>query len=86
MCKMNGEIVDHLLHYEVARALWNAIFSRFSLWKMVPSCLMWCLWRERNDRNFEDKDMTFEELITSSFFFFIFFVYLDCYIPSSLSD
>lgn len=95
MCKMNRETVDHLLlNFEVARVLWNAIFTRFSLswampirvvdffacwwtdgrsrsaavWKMVPSCLMWCLWRERNDRIFEDKEMTFEELRT--FFFY----------------
>jgi len=94
MCKMNGESVDHLLlHCEVARVLWNAIFSRFSLswvmplrvvdlfacwwtggrfwsavvWKMVPCCLMWCLWRERNDRQFEDKERIIEDLI--SFFF-----------------
>jgi hypothetical protein len=38
------------------------------VWKMVPSCLMWCLWREQNDRNFEDKERTFEELRT--FFFY----------------
>jgi hypothetical protein len=94
MCKLNGESVDHLLlHCEVACALWNAIFSRFSLswvmplrvvdlfacwwtgdhsrsavvWKMVPSCLLWCLWRECNDRQFEDKERTIEEFI--SFFF-----------------
>jgi len=94
MCKMNWESVDHLLlHCEVARALWNAIFCRFSLswvmllrvvdlfacwwtggrsrsavvWKMVPCCLLWCLWRERNDRQFEDKERTIEEFI--SFFF-----------------
>jgi hypothetical protein len=37
MCKMNGESVDHLLlHCEVARALWNAIFSRFSLSWVMP--------------------------------------------------
>lgn len=37
MCKMNGESVDHLLlHCELARALWNAIFSRFSLSWVMP--------------------------------------------------
>jgi len=100
MFKMNGEPVDHLLlHCEVARALWNAIFIRFSLswvmplrlvdlfacwwtggrswsvvaWKMVPCCLLWCLWMEHNDRQFEDKERTIEELI--SFFFFFFSLY-----------
>jgi len=95
MCKMNGESVDHLLlHCEVARALWIAIFSRFSLswvmplrvvdlfacwwtggrsrsavvWKMVPCCLMWCLWRERNDRQLRTKK---EPLRISSPFSFI---------------
>jgi hypothetical protein len=37
------------------------------VWKMVPCCLLWCLWRERNDKLFEDKKITIEELI--SFFF-----------------
>jgi hypothetical protein len=98
MCKMNREFVDHLfLHYEVAHALWNAIFNHFSLswvmplqvvdlfacwwtdghsrsavvWKMVHSYLLWCLWRERNDKHFENKERTIEELIT--FFFFSLF-------------
>jgi hypothetical protein len=36
MCKRNGESVDYLLlHCEVARALWNAVFSHFGLsWVM----------------------------------------------------
>jgi hypothetical protein len=38
------------------------------VWKMVSCCLLWCLWRERNDRQFEDKERTIEELI--SFFFY----------------
>jgi hypothetical protein len=98
MCKMNGKSVDHLLlHCEGARALWNAIFSCFSLscvmslqvvdlfacfwtggrsrsavvWKMVLSCLLWCFWRDQNDRHFEDKERTIEEFIT--FFFFSLF-------------
>jgi hypothetical protein len=37
MFKMNRESVDHLLLYcEVARALWNAIFSRFNLSLVIP--------------------------------------------------
>jgi hypothetical protein len=24
------------------------------VWRMVPHCVMWCLWRERNARHFED--------------------------------
>jgi hypothetical protein len=24
------------------------------VWKMVPHCLIWCLWHERNTRHFED--------------------------------
>jgi hypothetical protein len=23
------------------------------VWRMVPHCVMWCLWRERNARHFE---------------------------------
>jgi uncharacterized membrane protein YqjE len=36
------------------------------VWKIVHFCLLWCLWRERNDRNFEDCERTLEEL--ESFF------------------
>ena len=24
------------------------------IWKAVPHCLMWCIWRERNARTFEE--------------------------------
>jgi hypothetical protein len=41
------------------------------VWKMVHSCLLWCLWREQIGRNFEDKEMMIEELIT--FFFYSLF-------------
>jgi hypothetical protein len=25
-----------------------------AVWKMAPICLLWCLWREINNRSFED--------------------------------
>jgi hypothetical protein len=48
---------------------WTCSRSRsVVVWKMVPSCLLWCLWRERNDRNFENQERMIEELKT--FFFY----------------
>ena len=36
---------------------WQGSFGRHRngyIWSIVPHCLMWCLWRERNSRCFED--------------------------------
>jgi hypothetical protein len=30
--------------------------------KMFPSCLLLCLWREKNDKSFENREKTFEEI------------------------
>jgi hypothetical protein len=41
------------------------ISDRFQLdavWKMIPSCLMWCLWRDRNDCSFEVHERTLVDL------------------------
>ena len=32
------------------------------IWKAIPHCLMWCLWRKRNLRSFEDLEMSFPAL------------------------
>jgi hypothetical protein len=32
------------------------------VWKMMPLCLLWSLWQERNDRCFEDHKRSLEEL------------------------
>jgi hypothetical protein len=72
------QVVDLFACWWTGGRSWSVV-----VWKMVPFCLLWCLWRERNDRNFEDKEMTIEELIT---FFFSFFILLDCCVPTSISD
>ena len=37
------------------------------VWRIVPHCLMWCIWRERNSRSFEDRERAILEF--KSFFF-----------------
>ena len=36
-----------------------------SIWNLAPLCLMWCLWRERNRRMFEDMDSSDDQLLAS---------------------
>jgi hypothetical protein len=53
---------------------WRTLGGRFQLdavWKMIMSCLMWCLWRERNNWSFEDGIHRIEGFIYSSRLFFI---------------
>ena len=38
---------------------WQGSFKRqksYEIWAVIPHCLLWCLWRERNSRIFEDCD------------------------------
>ena len=46
------------------------------VWKMVPSSLFWCLWREMNDRIFEDRERTLKELKSLFFLFFFIFIWM----------
>ena len=32
------------------------------VWRMIPHCVMWCLWRERNARHFKDCEKSVEDL------------------------
>jgi hypothetical protein len=38
-----------------------------ALWKMILLCLMWCMWRERNDWSFEDNERMVAKLKTLFF-------------------
>jgi hypothetical protein len=42
---------------------WYGSVGRHSvIWKAIPHCIMWCLWRERNARIFEDCELSVVEL------------------------
>ena len=46
-------------------ACWQSRFGRHwnsHIWIIVPHCLMWCLWRERNNRFFEDFERSIPDL------------------------
>ena len=46
-------------------ACWQGRFGRHrngDIWKVVPLCLMWCIWKERNSRCFEDIERSMPDL------------------------
>ena len=46
-------------------ACWQGRFGRHRngyIWIAVPLCLMWCIWKERNSRCFEDSDCSMPDL------------------------
>ena len=50
---------------------WQGKFGRhcnIDFWRLVPHCLIWCIWRERNARSFEGCERSMLE--NKSFFFF----------------
>ena len=49
---------------------WQAMFGwhhNIHFWRLVPHCLIWCIWRERNARSFERCECSTLEV--KSFFF-----------------
>ncbi len=46
-------------------ACWQGNFGRhqhINIWRAIPHCLMWCVWKERNARTFEGREQTVAEL------------------------
>ena len=46
-------------------ACWMGVFRKSwvaGIWGLIPSCIMWLIWRERNRRLFEDPELTPLEL------------------------
>jgi hypothetical protein len=48
------------------------------VWKMTPIFLFWCLWREINNRNFEDLESTLEAILLS--FYLILYFWTTAYV------
>ena len=47
---------------------WNWLGKHSSyIWNLVPLCLMWCIWKERNRRTFEDLDRSKDQLLALFF-------------------
>ena len=45
---------------------WNWLGKHSSnIWNLVPLCLLWCLWKERNWRTFEDLDSFKDQMLAS---------------------
>jgi hypothetical protein len=38
------------------------------VWKMVLICIFWSIWRERNNRCFEDLESSMDEILASLLF------------------
>jgi len=64
---------------------WKAGRSRSAVvWKMVPICILWCVWKERNIRCFEDLENSMEDIVAS--FFLMLYLWTEVFLsPVSIS-
>ena len=47
----------NVVSVSILSAWWNWLGSHTSnVWNMVPACLMWLIWKERNARTFEETE------------------------------
>jgi hypothetical protein len=47
---------------------WNSGRLRSAaIWKMVPICIFWCVWKELSLRRFEDLESSMEDILVSFF-------------------
>ena len=44
---------------------WQGCFGKhrnFLIWRVIPHCLMWCIWHQRNGRSFENCERSYVEI------------------------
>jgi hypothetical protein len=80
-CKVANELWDTVLslfgmHWVMPRRVVDLLdcwqgrlgwHQNIEIWKAIPHCLMWCIWRERNERTFEDSERNILALKTMFF-------------------
>ena len=62
------------LSWVIARSIPDLLFSQWNwlrkhssqIWNLVPLCILWCIWQERNWQTFEDLDSS-DDLMLASF-------------------
>jgi hypothetical protein len=55
-----------------------------TVWKMVPICILWCVWNERNLRCFEDLENSMENIVAS--FLHLLYLWTEAFLsPVSIS-
>lgn len=55
---MLGSMVDPFASWKILLD----VLQIAAIWKMLPICILWCIWRERNSWSFEDKECSLEDL------------------------
>ncbi len=64
---MLGSVLDLLFGW------WNWLGKQGSdIWNLVPLCLMWTVWKERNRRTFENMELSRDAL--ANIFFVLFLI------------
>ena len=66
---------------------WQGKFGRYrniDVWRLVPHCLIWCIWRERNARSFEGCECSLLEI--KSFFLHTLFEWSEVFPHFSCSS
>jgi hypothetical protein len=74
-CSIAHEIWDLVfsmfgVHWVMPRRVMDLLFcwpglpkqKAGDIWRLIPHCIMWCLWRERNARCFEDCELPIQDL------------------------
>ena len=58
--------IDWVMLGSIANLLcWHHWLGKYNsdIWNLVPGCLMWTIWTERNQRSFEDIEKSMAQLL-----------------------